>query len=271
MTERPAMPPGTLDAVMQNATPDASQHAPDILLAYERTISELEKDEKSGLLKEGPWRERLQTTLDSLEPGERVVVTVTDANNFKPVNDGEGHEAGDELIGHIGQAFMEVHRRPTDQMTRGSRENPFQSAARLGGDENASFQVIKAAPDQQTADDQVPRTTDPLAAASTQMQHVNESLEHRLVGTKFEKYNISLSSGSAANEPGDTAETLFAKADMRMFENKYQGKIGQLTQGDYERLQEVIPFMNSIGARVEGWLVQAVEQFSQTVPADGAH
>lgn len=256
----------------QDILPDASAAAERTLHMIQAPLEaenadlrhELATDYKTGLLNERAYKENLAQTIDTRKPGDVITVYVSDIDGFKGVNDTLGHDAGDELLDVVGQAFRATFKRETDTVARGSREQPeSNSIARLGGDENAVTTVEHSDP---VGDEH--RVTDPEDAAKQQAERVNQELQKLLQGTKFESFPLRLSVGFSQYEEGDTAETLFAKADLAMFEVKCQGKIDKITEEDKEYLREVIPFMESKGARVESWLKIAVFGTTETPTAN---
>jgi diguanylate cyclase (GGDEF)-like protein len=82
------------------------------------------RDELTGLLNRRGFRVSLDTVLGSFERGavESMSVVHIDLNDFKPVNDIFGHDAGDEVLQVFAQILTETTR-PTDVV------------ARTGGDE----------------------------------------------------------------------------------------------------------------------------------------
>jgi diguanylate cyclase (GGDEF)-like protein/PAS domain S-box-containing protein len=63
----------------------------------ERLAHEAQHDPLTGL----PNRRRMQDALDASLKGGEVAVLFVDLDGFKPVNDGYGHEAGDELLRQV--------------------------------------------------------------------------------------------------------------------------------------------------------------------------
>lgn len=223
--------------------------------AHEQALTDSTIDEKTGLLVQKTWMKNLDTVLETTERQEGMVhAYVADLNGFKAVNDALGHAAGDELLGLVGRAFSDTFRRDTDEVARGSRESATNgSIARLGGDEFAVFTVARDAHSVNQRSNH-----ESTEEALLQSKRVNERLLELLADSKFSGYAVSLAVGSAKAQPNDTAESLFARADYDMFEKKYSAKINRLTPEDKQRLAEMIPYLESIGTRVEGWLKTAV-------------
>lgn len=220
---------------------------------------EIDHDSKTGLLSEKKFHDELDAAIETCEPDATITVWVIDLNGFKGINDALGHNEGDQLLEIAGGAISRGFRRESDVIAHGQREHdPDQGIARLGGDEYAIFS--KDTPKEGA---ELPnRVLSPETSANIQADRINGYLQEAIVGTKFEGHPISISIGAAAvnkdipiaDKPGIEA---FARADAAMYEMKYRGKIDQITPGDKERLQEIIPFLESKGARIETWLKDA--------------
>lgn len=214
---------------------------------------ELSIDKKTGLYNESFWKKCVGEELEKLGPNETLTVQVADVNGFKQVNDELGHDAGDELLDLIGQAFNTVFKRKGDISAHGSREDSSTSVARLGGDEFATMYVNNTNGQRQI------RTEEEAAEeAAEQSKRINDALTKILAGTRFERFGTSLSIGSAISKPGDTVETIFARADSKMFVTKYEGKEDQITDEDREQLKLTIPILDKLNTRVPDWLRKAI-------------
>ncbi len=218
-------------------------------------------DAKSGLSTETKWRADLAETINELEEGQSVLVLVGDLNGFKAVNDTLGHAAGDELLGVIGQAFHQSFRRENDFVARGNRdidsESLRSSIARLGGDEFSVFTVTNQQDDHENPHR---NTSDPEQAIKLHSDRINLAISELTRGTKYEEFNVRIAIGGAVYDPevDTTPEDVFIRADAKMYEQKYSGKIAQITPEDRQNLLKIIPYMEGLGARVEDWLKDAV-------------
>jgi diguanylate cyclase (GGDEF)-like protein/PAS domain S-box-containing protein len=82
-------------------------------------------DELTGLANRGAWRTRLTAAMErSADSFEPLTVVLLDLDNFKPYNDGHGHQAGDRLLKACAASWKEA--------VRG-----LDVLGRLGGDEFA--------------------------------------------------------------------------------------------------------------------------------------
>ena len=218
--------------------------------AADKVRDTLSIDSLTGLLNKQGYMDKLASEIDGLQPDETVIAFVADLDGFKAVNDGLGHKAGDDLLIIVADVFTTAFKRHGDVVAHGSREDSSK-VARLSGDENAAYSVKnKSNPDY--------RDSTPEQEAISQEIRLNEILQDAIKDTAYGKYKLKMSVGSAIYEAGDTAESLFVKADTKMFENKYRGKADALTQDDLEQLKKMIPYLEKLGHRVENWLKNAV-------------
>lgn len=219
-----------------------------------------ERDSKSGLATETKWRQDLVKTTENLKEGEKVIVMIGDLNGFKAVNDEYGHTAGDELLGLVGQAFSMTFKRKADHLARGNRDVDVNisrgSMARLGGDEFSVFTVIA---DEQESTDDHSRTTDTDDILKIQSERLNNAIQELTRGTKFEKFQVGIALGGVEYDPSidKSPEDTFIRADAKMYEAKYQGKMDKITPEDADNLRRIIPYLKGLGARVEQWLEDA--------------
>jgi diguanylate cyclase (GGDEF)-like protein len=142
--------------------------------------------------------ERLRISL-SLESGGAVPVHLLylDLDDFKTINDSQGHEAGDEVLRAVSARLLEAVRLPPE-------ERRLDTVARLGGDE---FAVL--------LDD----CHDPIRVAERIEQGMKESL--RLSSSEA---FVSVSIGLAPAWDGCAPEELLAAANVAMHEAKRAGK-----------------------------------------------
>jgi len=123
-------------------------------------------------------------------------VFVVDLDHFKLVNDGLGHEAGDELLRKVAPRLSGAIRKQD-------------TLARLGGDE---FAVLC---------EQIPSE-----AAATRIASKMASALEEPIGLGADEHVISASIGIAISSPGSCAADLLRDADSAMFQAKQAGRGG---------------------------------------------
>ena len=133
----------------------------------------------------------------SQREGGTVAVLFLDLDRFKHINDGLGHDAGDELL-------AELARRLSDAM------RPSDVVARFGGDE---FTVLCDGLDVDRAEAQAREVSRRLLDAIEQP-----------ISVDGEDRKLSASLGIALATPSSTAEGLLRDADAAMYSAKEHGK-----------------------------------------------
>jgi len=125
---------------------------------------------------------------------KKVAMLFIDLDNFKQINDIQGHKTGDQLLIEVSQALQ-------------LKMRPYDTLARWGGDE---FVVLL--PDLENSDDAG-------IVAEKLMQAVNERLESN------QDLHTTLSIGIAVYpDDADTTEKLFMQADKALFHSKAEGR-----------------------------------------------
>ena len=81
-------------------------------LAHGRTRAMADTDALTGLLSHRAYHERLETEFRKAQAARKSLsLLIVDLDNFKQVNDGFGHQAGDELLRRIGALLRQQARR----------------------------------------------------------------------------------------------------------------------------------------------------------------
>ncbi len=165
------------------------------LMAQSQRIASLEAlsftDELTGLYNRRGFHEELRRVLAvSQRFGSTGVLAFIDLDRFKAINDGLGHQAGDAVLRHVA-AMLNDNIRATDVV------------ARLGGDEFAAA----------------------LVHTSADSGHRRAAALERLLNTSvvhWQDYEIPVSAsfGIKPFGPDTTADTLLARADAAMYQNK---------------------------------------------------
>jgi diguanylate cyclase (GGDEF)-like protein len=124
---------------------------------------------------------------------EGLGVLVLDLDNFKQVNDAEGHLAGDKVLREVGNVIA-------------SRSRRSDAPARLGGDE---FAVLASGPG--------------VSGLATLAEGLRASLKEK---------GISVSLGFATRRPRDGDSTMVLhRADLAMYEDKAARRKGETVEG----------------------------------------
>lgn len=150
-----------------------------------------EHDPLTGLINRGGF-EQLKNMLQI--KGEALGFIMIDVDRFKQVNDGYGHEVGDQVLKKVAGA-LESKFRAGDHV------------ARIGGDE---FAVILTG-----------MTKDMSAVVTQKIEELNEALMHPSDGLP----PVSLSVGGAFSEDGFT-DDLYNQADTALYAVKKGGRRG---------------------------------------------
>ncbi|MDF1504373.1 PAS domain S-box protein [Roseisolibacter sp. H3M3-2] len=163
--------------------------------ALEQRLAALsEHDELTGLLNRRGFRRMLEQSVKAAgRTGARDALLFLDLDRFKPINDTYGHAEGDQALRAVGEVL------------RGTvRDADF--SARFGGDEFAVYAVGL----RESGEGHV-------LAARLQARLAEHN---RAAAAAGRPYEIGFSVGVAEVEPGDTPETLLARADAALYARK---------------------------------------------------
>jgi diguanylate cyclase (GGDEF)-like protein len=150
-------------------------------------------DSLTGLANRTMFRERLSAALAA---GELPTVLIIDLNDFKPVNDRYGHNAGDQLLQAVAL-----------QLSRCVRDSG--TVARLGGDE---FGVV---------------LTDAGTSVTDLVERIAQVIDRPVrVGTGARRVEVRVraSFGWATASPGEDMSALLHRADLAMYADKSLSK-----------------------------------------------
>ncbi|MGB6155342.1 MAG: diguanylate cyclase, partial [Castellaniella sp.] len=164
-----------------------------------RQLRELARiDPLTGLLNRRGLDESLDELLSHVKPipEPQITFVVFDLDHFKRVNDQHGHDAGDEVLKWVAEVLRNLLRRQSDVL------------ARFGGEEFVAL---------------LPHTTVPDAQALVMrvLAHVHAQTIALPNGATL---SLTLSAGLASWQPGDTAVSLFRRADESLYQAKAQGR-----------------------------------------------
>lgn len=182
---------GRLMADIQSAI----EHLDELLRALEeRSV----KDYLTGVYNRGAGEERLAGELARAErSGSVLTLSLIDIDQFKPINDRHGHEAGDRCLKHV-----------VSILQRNIREGDW--LARWGGDE---FLMVLWNTE---VEHPVQRTLDRI---------VEEVAENPVVLPGGEKLWVTLSGGVCRSTDGsETVTGVIARADQALYRAKQKGR-----------------------------------------------
>ena len=160
----------------------------------DRLVHQATHDALTGLANRMLFRDRVAQAMPSTSIDRQVVVMYIDLDNFKDVNDGLGHDAGDHLLCGIADRLLSA--------TRGS-----DTVARLGGDEFAILlRGVRSQNEVNIVVERIMRSLDaPLVIGTTDVR-------------------VGASIGIAFGGNGAIAEDLLRQADVAMYAAKHGGK-----------------------------------------------
>ncbi|WP_172252206.1 GGDEF domain-containing protein [Saccharibacillus deserti] len=165
-------------------------------LIVDKAVSQrlLKTDALTQLYNHGTFYEYLEDLVDQcMRNGLEIQVAVLDIDNFKKINDTYGHLIGDLVLKEV-------------SIRIGMIVAPNDFAARYGGEE---FAVIFTE-----------KTIGESAEYTERIREAVQSANYSYMGN----HPVTVSVGISAYEPGDTAETLFGKADGALYRAKRSGK-----------------------------------------------
>jgi diguanylate cyclase (GGDEF)-like protein/PAS domain S-box-containing protein len=171
-------------------------------------------DDLTNLYNHGFFQAYLLNKVRNLrsETSDNLTVLFIDIDDFKQYNDKFGHQAGDYVLGKVGEAIM-----------RAARDEDI--ASRYGGEEftlllNCDFEMA--------------------VKAGERIRSTIEDLCSTFADASI-KRNITVSVGLASlGKDADTAQQLVKVADARMYEAKRRGK-NQVYSGEIEMYGKVAP------------------------------
>lgn len=158
-----------------------------------------------------PNRQYLLTYLDELSNkallhGDSYAFLLIDLDNFKQVNDGAGHDAGDNLLRDIGEYLDNIH---VNSRAFRPPAGALNVSARIGGDE--FVQVIPG--------------IGTIESAREIAQKMIDNFSSQKTGPFIEKYKVGLSVGIALFPfHTDDYNELIKYADVAMYNAKSSGK-----------------------------------------------
>lgn len=169
-----------------------------LVFRSQRLLELATRDPLTGLFNRGYVDDRLDVELSRARRyGKVLTVVVIDVDRFKSLNDGHGHQSGDEVLRRIGSLLRSSFRQSD-------------TAGRYGGEE---FVAI------------LPETD--INAASAKLEQLREIVANTPLelGPNQQEVRVTISAGLASfPEDADNAMQLFSIADERMFQAKRNGR-----------------------------------------------
>ncbi len=167
-----------------------------VLADLARMTWQAQTDGLTNLANRRALDERLDDEVDHARRlGTNVAFVIADLDNFKAINDGYGHQTGDEVLRRVARAFAEAVRE-------------LDVPGRYGGEEIALV---------------LPGTN--LSGARALAEKIRKSLEELHVATPEGKpFQVTASFGAACFPAQSSVEELVAAADAALYEAKRTGK-----------------------------------------------
>ncbi|MGD8828706.1 MAG: GGDEF domain-containing protein, partial [Gammaproteobacteria bacterium] len=175
--------------------------------ALERINSLVEHDELTGAHNRRFIMRRLQEEFARVSrTGERCSIVLLDLDRFKQVNDRFGHLTGDavlrEFVGRVSDAVRSI-----DEIGRQVPEGESGPFGRFGGEE---FLIVLA----HTG----------LSGALRCAERVRSTVERNGFRSDGDEIAITVSAGVAEYQPGESVNSLLARADRALYAAKEQGR-----------------------------------------------
>ncbi|MCL2075295.1 MAG: diguanylate cyclase [Betaproteobacteria bacterium] len=169
------------------------------ILTLERELAEtshlIRHDQLTGVMNRRGLEETLTREIARAGRYELpICVSILDIDDFKQLNDSQGHTAGDEALIHLTRVIRDTLR-------------PQDTVARYGGEE---FLII------------FPETG--LAEAAAAMARLQRNLTRRFFLFQNQKLLITFSAGVAQLKSGEMRDSVINRADAAMYDAKKAGK-----------------------------------------------
>jgi diguanylate cyclase len=163
----------------------------------DKTRREARTDALSGVANRKDFDDQLQYLLTCFKrEGATFTLVLIDVDHFKWINDTHGHQAGDRVVSNIG-SLLKQFIRSTDYV------------ARFGGDE---FAILFPSTDLDQGEVLAERIRTGLSRSNFN------------IGGSDEQIAATFSMGVASVQTGDTAESLFQRADAALYKAKNSGR-----------------------------------------------
>ena len=165
-------------------------------LLQEKSVC-LRKDPLTGVFNRLAYNEQLEQEFHRWQRfGNPLTFVIWDVDHFKQINDAYGHAVGDEVLRHIA-AQLSSRLRSTDFV------------ARYGGEE---FAMLLPGADAQ--------------AALQLAEQIRQSIAETAFSLGEAQIAVTISCGIASFQPGDSAQSVFKRADHALYRAKQAGRNG---------------------------------------------
>ena len=155
----------------------------------------LRKDPLTGVFNRLAYNEQLEQEFHRWQRfGNPLTFVIWDVDHFKQINDAYGHALGDEVLRHIA-AQLSVRLRSTDFV------------ARYGGEE---FAMLLPGADAE--------------AALRLAEQIRQNIAETAFSVGEAQIAVTISCGIASFEPGDSAQSVFKRADHALYRAKQTGR-----------------------------------------------
>ena len=193
------VPPAQLEGLTDSEVAMALERLRELVRQIHRLSAAAAVDDLTGALRRGAGLQAMTREMARFRRfgGKGVAVVFIDVDGLKAINDSEGHAAGDALLADVVAALRD-------------RLRAYDLVIRWGGDE-----FVCVLPD--ATREEAERTVAEIE------QHVRDRTSGRTVST-----------GLAALEVGDTADTLVARADGALYARRHAVRArarGEIRQG----------------------------------------
>lgn len=191
-----------------------------------------EKDALTGLYNREETERQIRGHLENA-PNERCALYIIDTDNFKLINDGQGHLFGDAGLSELAAGMKKITRRND-------------VAGRIGGDE---FMIlVKDIPSREAAEDKAKKLVD---------------MFRNLFLDEKQAVAVTCSIGAAIYpDDGETFQSLYRSADLALYEAKSRGKNRYVFFESDKTLAAGMAGYSSLGSAIDS------DQRNSGVPGD---
>ncbi|MCA9103583.1 MAG: GGDEF domain-containing protein [Planctomycetales bacterium] len=160
-----------------------------------QTVDAARTDALTGLINRGAFDEVLVRRIAEVKrSGQPLSLALFDIDHFKQCNDQYGHPAGDRVLADVARVIVEQVRE-------------MDIVARYGGEEFVVVMPVSSVED-----------------AARGAERVRTAVSNATYAHPLRRVKMTVSAGIAQHEPGDSAESLIARADQALYASKHTGR-----------------------------------------------